>query len=248
MLYFAKVEKEDNSKQTHPEFHKDINISSKLNWLRAAVLGANDGIVSIAGLVVGVASATNSIPIIVTAGIAGIIAGAISMAAGEYVSVSSSKDTELALLEKEKYELKHFPEEELEELAQIYENKGLSGKTAHLVAEELTHKDPYKAHIDAELAINPDNLTNPWHAAFASSIAFIAGALIPIIAVIVPAESFRIPNVFISVIVALIITGTVSAKIGSAPVLRAILRVVTGGVLAMGVTYIIGYIFKIKAS
>src|SRR5476651_1522178 len=126
------------------------NSTHKLNWLRASVLGANDGIVSIAGLVLGVAGATNSATAILTAGIAGIVAGAISMAAGEYVSVSSSRDTEKALLEKEKIELRDYPEQELDELATIYEKKGLSAKTAMVVAKELTAHDPFAAHFDAE--------------------------------------------------------------------------------------------------
>src|SRR5690348_14375647 len=126
--------------QTHPEQHA-ANHQSRLNWLRAGVLGANDGIVSIAGLVVGVATATDSVGIIVTAGLAGIIAGAISMAAGEYVSVSSSRDSEKSLLEKERFELENYPQQELEELASIYERKGLSKQTALLVAQELTKHD-----------------------------------------------------------------------------------------------------------
>lgn len=220
--------------------------TAKLNWLRASVLGANDGIVSIAGLVVGVAGATTSQQIIFTAGLAGIIAGAISMAAGEYVSVSSSRDTEKALLKKEKYELEHYPEEELEELAHIYEHKGLSKKTARIVAEELTAKDPYAAHIDAELNIDPDDLTNPWHAAFASAASFLVGAIIPLLAVIIFFEPIRVPMTFISVIIALAITGTISAKVGNANIIRATTRVILGGALAMIVTYGVGRIFNVS--
>lgn len=223
-----------------------INHIAKLNWLRAGVLGANDGIVSIAGLVLGVAGATTSTGIIFAAGIAGIIAGAISMAAGEYVSVSSSKDTEKALLDKERYELKNFPKEELKELAQIYEKKGLSKKTAIIVAKELTIHDPVAAHFDAELRIDPDNLTNPWHASFASAFAFLLGALIPLFAILLPPQSLRIPVAFISVLIALVITGVVSAKIGQANTLRAVIRIVSGGALAMIVTYSIGKIFGVK--
>lgn len=222
------------------------NHGSKLNWLRAAVLGANDGIVSIAGLVVGVAGATESAQIILTAGMAGIIAGAISMAAGEYVSVSSSRDTEKALLELERKELKENPEKELEELTTLYEQRGLSRQTAKTVAKELTENDAYKAHIDAELGIDPNNLTNPWHAAFASSLAFLAGAVIPMIAVLMPPANIRVPFAFAAVVMALVITGTVSAKIGGASVVRAVARVVTGGVLAMVVTYFIGRFFGVS--
>ncbi len=223
-----------------------LNHTAKLNWLRAGVLGANDGIVSIAGLVLGVAGATSSSTVILAAGIAGIVAGAISMAAGEYVSVSSSKDTEKALLEQEKYELKNFPEEELEELAQIYEKKGLSPKTAAQVAKELTEKDPIAAHFDAELRIDPDNLTNPWHAAIASAFAFFLGALIPLFAITLPPQDLKVPVAFISVIVALAITGIVSAKVGRANVGKAVVRVVLGGALAMIVTYSIGKFFGVQ--
>lgn len=229
----------------HPEAHR-ANHTAKLNWLRAGVLGANDGIVSIAGLVVGVASATNVIAIIFTAGLAGIIAGAISMAAGEYVSVSSSRDTEKALLDKERFELKNYPEAELQELAGIYERKGLSKKTALQVAEELTAHDPIAAHFDAELGIDPENLTNPWHAAFASAVAFLIGALIPLSAILIPPEPYRIPVAFVSVVIALMVTGVISAKIGKANVLQATIRVVIGGVLAMIVTYGIGRLFGVK--
>lgn len=223
-----------------------LNQTAKLNWLRAGVLGANDGIVSIAGLVLGVAGATTSSTVILTAGIAGIVAGAISMAAGEYVSVSSSRDTEKALLDKERYELKNYPEKELEELAGIYEEKGLSRKTAEQVAKELSDKDPIAAHFDAELHIDPDNLTNPWHAATASAIAFLLGAVIPLIAITLPPQELRVPIAFISVIIALAITGAVSAKVGQANAPKAMLRVISGGALAMIVTYSIGKYFKIN--
>jgi VIT1/CCC1 family predicted Fe2+/Mn2+ transporter len=224
------------------EPHNKTHVS-KLNWLRAAVLGANDGIVSIAGLVVGVAGATNSTGAILTAGLAGIVAGAISMAAGEYVSVSSSRDMEKALIRKEHYELKHHPEQELEELVDIYERKGLSRKTAVVVAKELTDHDAFAAHLDAELGIDPDNLTDPWHAAFASATSFFLGAIIPLIAILLPPVDMRIPITFVSVIFALAIAGVVSAKVGDAEVKHATVRVVLGGVFAMAVTYGVGRIF-----
>ncbi len=218
----------------------------KLNWLRAAVLGANDGIVSIAGLVMGVAGATNSSTAILTAGVAGIIAGAISMAAGEYVSVSSSRDTERALLKKERDELRKFPEAELLELISIYERKGLSKKTATTVARELTKKDAFAAHVDAELGIDPDNLTNPWHAAIASAASFLAGALIPLVAIIIPPQEIKVPFAVAAVVVALAATGVLSAKVGGANPMRATLRVLVGGILAMLVTYSIGRLFHIS--
>jgi VIT1/CCC1 family predicted Fe2+/Mn2+ transporter len=220
--------------------------NNKLNKLRAAVLGANDGIVSIAGLVVGVAGATNSVGVIFTAGMAGIIAGAISMAAGEYVSVSSQRDSERALLEKERIELLESPEQELNELTAIYIAKGLSKKTAQLVAQEFTAKDAYAAHVDAELNLDPDNLTNPWHAAYASAASFLLGAAIPLFAIILPSASIRVPVAFVAVIAALFITGTLSAVIGGANVMRAVVRVVVGGAIAMIVTYAIGTFFGVK--
>ncbi len=216
------------------------NHSAKLNWLRAAVLGANDGIVSIAGLVVGVASATASHEIIFTAGMAGIIAGAISMAAGEYVSVSSSRDTEKALLDEERRALQKNPERELEELAKIYEQKGLSKQTAHTVAKELSEKDAFAAHADVEFGIDPENLTNPWHAAIASAAAFTAGAMIPLIAVLTPPSDMKVSVTFIAVLLALVLTGTISAKVSGANPMRATTRVVIGGALAMIVTALVG--------
>jgi VIT1/CCC1 family predicted Fe2+/Mn2+ transporter len=220
-----------------PHFQKS---GKKLNWLRAAVLGANDGIVSVAGIVVGVAGATNNSGAILTAGVAGIVAGALSMAAGEYVSVSSQRDTEKALLAKEKKELIDNPEQEQDELVGLYENKGLSHDTAAMVARELSAKDPFAAHVDIELGIDPNDLANPWHAALASTLAFSAGALIPLVSIIFAPEVIRVPVTFGSVIMALIITGTLSAYAGGAGKRRAIIRVLIGGILAMAVTYGIG--------
>jgi VIT1/CCC1 family predicted Fe2+/Mn2+ transporter len=220
-------------------------ISSSLNWLRAAVLGANDGIVSVASIVLGVAGASNSSGFILTAGVAGLVAGALSMAVGEYVSVSTQRDTEKALLEKERIELSESPNEELEELVGLYAAKGLSSSTARLVALELTKHDAFAAHVDAELNIDPDNLANPWHAAYASALSFFFGALIPLIAIILPPASVRIPITFISVIIALVITGTLSAYAGGANKLTATIRVVVGGILAMVITFGIGKLFGV---
>lgn len=220
-----------------------MNHLSKLNWLRAAVLGANDGIVSTAGLVLGVAGATSDKSVIFTAGLAGIIAGAISMAVGEYVSVSSSKDTEKVLLMKEKKEIEDDPIGELHELANIYEKKGLSKKTALIVAEELSAKDPLKAHFDAELGIDPHNLTNPWHAAFASAASFVVGAFIPFSAILIPPVNFQVYSTAISVMLALILTGMFSAQAGGANKARAMIRVVLGGIFAMLITFLIGKFF-----
>lgn len=234
-----------NYTKIHTELHNRKH-QARLNWLRAGVLGANDGIVSTAGLVIGVAGATQNIAIILTAGIAGIVAGTISMATGEYISVSSSRDAEKALLNKERFELKNYPKEELEELTQIYQKKGLSRKTAEVVAKELTRHDVHAAHFDAELGIDPKQLTNPWHAALASAISFLTGALIPLVVIVLPPANIRIPFAFASVVIALILTGIISAKIGGAGIIKAVVRVVIGGLLAMVVTYIIGRIFNIQ--
>ncbi len=214
--------------------------SALLNWLRAAVLGANDGIVSVAGLVMGVAGATTDRNTIFVAGTAGLVAGALSMAAGEYVSVSTQRDTEQALLAKEARELEEEPEEELAELAGIYQSKGLSEQTARTVAQELTDHDALAAHADAELGIDPDALTSPWQAAAASMIAFILGAALPLLTITLLGESVRIWATVVSVVVALAITGYASARFAEADVRRAMIRNVTGGLLAMLVTYAIG--------
>ena len=211
----------------------------RLNWLRAGVLGANDGIVSTAGLVVGVAGATVAAGPILTAGVAGVVAGAVSMALGEYVSVSSQRDTERALLAKERAELDEEPERELAELAAIYQAMGLTAQTAGQVARELTAHDAFAAHAHTELGIDPGELTNPWHAAGASAASFALGALLPVLAILLPA-SVRIPVTFVVVLLALAVTGTLSARIGGAPRNRAVARVVVGGALAMLVTFGIG--------
>ncbi len=228
----------------HQEMHGAKN-SEKLSWLRAAVLGANDGIVSVASVIVGVAGAENSPRLIVTAGIAAMVAGALSMAAGEYVSVSTQRDTERALLAKERWELENMPEAELKELADIYQKKGLTPDTATLVAKELTQHDAFAAHAEVELGIDPNNLTNPWHAAYASAAAFLVGAAIPVVAVIVLPSGYRVWGTFASVVVALAVTGTLSAYAGGAKKRRAAIRVVVGGFLAMIVTYGIGKIFGV---
>ncbi|WP_067469828.1 VIT1/CCC1 transporter family protein [Nocardia amamiensis] len=224
----------------HPHEPHGVGFATKLNWLRAAVLGANDGIVSTAGLVVGVAAATTDTAALFTAGIAGLSAGAISMAVGEYVSVSTQRDSERALLARERRELREEPDYELAELAGIYRAKGLTAETARKVAEELTAHDAFTAHAEAELGLNPAELTNPWQAAFSSAVSFILGALLPLLAILLPPVSARIPVTFAAVLAALAITGSVSARLGESPPGRAVIRVVLGGALGMGVTYGIG--------
>lgn len=216
------------------------SLNNRLNWLRAGVLGANDGIVSTAGLVIGVAAATTERSAIFTAGFAGLFAGAVSMALGEYVSVSAQRDTERALLKKEKRELQDTPEEELAELVGIYEGKGLSPQTAHQVAVELTEHDAFAAHVEVELGIDPNDLTNPWHAAISSAVSFTIGAAIPLVAILLPPTGTRVPIAFVAVLIALALTGTISATLGGARKTRAVLRVVLGGALAMAVTYGVG--------
>lgn len=228
----------------HTETQNNIT-SNKLNSLRAGVLGANDGIVSVSSVIVGVAGATSEVRAILTAGVAALVAGALSMAVGEYVSVSSQRDSEKALLVKEKFELENMPEQELEELTQIYQNKGMSRSTAELVARELTARDAFAAHVDAELNINPNNLTNPVHAAYASGVSFILGAIIPVLAILIAPTNNKVIATFISVFIALIITGTLSAYIGGAKKVKATIRVVLGGVLAMIITFGIGKLFGV---
>lgn len=211
-----------------------------LNWLRAAVLGANDGIVSTAGLVMGVAGATTDSETILVAGLAGLVAGALSMATGEYISVSTQRDTEHALLAKERRELEEEPEEELAELAGIYLAKGLSEETARQVAIELTDHDALAAHAEAELGLDAYVRTRPWEAALASMLAFTVGALLPVLTITLLPDGWRIWGTVVSVVVALALTGAMSARFTGADVPRAVLRTIAGGLLAMGVTYAVG--------
>ena len=223
----------------HPgEPHRE-GLAQRLNWLRAGVLGANDGIVSVAAVVVGVAGATESVPAILTAGLAALVGGAISMALGEYVSVSSQRDSEHALIAKERRELAEMPEEELAELAGLYEARGLTPATAKQVAIELTEHDALRAHLSAELGIDPDDVVSPWHAALASAVAFTIGGILPLLVILTPA-AVRIPLTFGVVLVALAVTGYVAAWIGGSSRGRAMLRVVIGGALALAATFAIG--------
>ncbi|MFC9594170.1 VIT family protein [Streptomyces sp. NPDC056944] len=220
----------------HDEAHGD-GLGARLNWLRAAVLGANDGVVSTAGLVVGVAGATESRAALLTAGLSGLLAGSMSMAAGEYVSVSTQRDSEKAALAQEKRELRERPEAELAELTGLLAARGLSQEVAREAAEQLTARDALRAHARVELGIDPDSLTNPWHAAGASFLAFTVGALLPLLAIVLPPASARLWVTVLSVLAALTLTGWWSARLGSAPTAPAILRNVAGGALAMAVTY-----------
>ncbi|MGL3807129.1 VIT1/CCC1 transporter family protein [Paeniglutamicibacter sp. R2-26] len=224
----------------HDQEPHDAGVAARLNWLRAGVLGANDGIVSVAAVVVGVAGASTATGPIVAAGAAAAIGGAISMALGEYVSVSSSADSQRALIEKERRELEEMPEAELEELTAIYRSKGLSEHTAAQVAKELTAHDALSAHLEAELHLDEDEVASPWHAAFASAIAFSIGAALPFATAVFLPGPLKIPVTFIAVLLALAVTGALGARLGGAPMLRPTLRVLVGGAAALGVTFAIG--------
>ncbi len=230
---------------THPDEPHHPGLGERLNWLRAGVLGANDGIVSVAGVAVGVAGATTERTAIVIAGVASLVAGALSMAGGEYVSVSTQRDTEQAALRLERYELETMPEEEEKELAGIYEEKGLSPQLAAEVARELTANDPLEAHAEAELGIDPDDLTSPWHAAWASLLAFTVGGLLPLLAITLPGTSVRVWACAAAVGIGLVLTGVISAKLGNAIVRRAVARNVGVGALTMLVTYLVGVLFGV---
>ena len=216
-------------------------MAAKLNWLRAGVLGANDGIMSTSGLVIGVAGAdpSNSAAILV-AGVAALVAGAISMAGGEYTSVSAQKDSEKAALEVERQELIDNPELELRELAWFYEQKGLSADLAADVAAELTAKDALKAHAEAELGIEVGVHSSPTQAALASFVAFAAGGILPLLAITSFSPDTKIVATFVATLFALVITGYVGAKIGGARTFRAVLRNLFVSSLTMGATYLIG--------
>ncbi len=222
-----------------PKEHEG-GLSQRLNWLRAGVLGANDGIVSTAGIVVGVAGATTDRSAIVVAGVAGLVAGAMSMATGEYVSVSTQRDSERALLRKEKRELRDDPEDELAELAGLYVDRGLDDELALEVARQLSAKDALAAHAEVELGIDPDDLTSPWNAALASMVSFTLGALLPLLTISLVGESARVGVTVAAVAVALAITGFSSARLGYAPPGRAVARNVAGGLFAMAATYAVG--------
>jgi VIT1/CCC1 family predicted Fe2+/Mn2+ transporter len=224
------------------EFQRN-SMAAKLNWLRAGVLGANDGIMSTSGLVLGVAASPGiSSAAIVVAGVAAVVAGSISMAGGEYTSVSTQKDSEKAALVVERKELAENPEGELRELAWFYEQKGISPKLAIQVAEELTAKDALKAHAEAELGIDSDHHVSPMQAALSSFVAFALGGALPLLAMSGPWLEYRIQATVASVVVALILTGFVGAKIGGAKSGRGIIRNLVVSLLTMGITYVIGHL------
>jgi vacuolar iron transporter family protein len=242
LLDSAAVTDDSTVLPTHEDEPHAEASDARLNWLRAAVLGANDGIVSVAGIVLGVAGATAERGPILTAGVAGLVAGAVSMALGEYVSVSSQRDSQRSMLAKERRELDEDPQDELAELAAIYEGKGLRAETAAQVARELTDHDAFAAHVEAELGIDPEELSSPWQAAGASALAFTLGGILPLLAILLPPADWRVPVTFVAVLLALGIAGWVSASLGGSSVRKAVLRVVIGGALGLAVTYGIGHL------
>ncbi|KNH17884.1 membrane protein [Arthrobacter sp. ZBG10] len=226
--------------EQHPNEPHEQTFAARLNWLRAGVLGANDGIVSVAATVVGVAGVTNEATPILVAGAAAVVGGAVSMALGEYVSVSSQSDSQRSLIEKERKELRDDPQGELAELAAMYRAKGLSDATAQTVARELTDHDALRAHLEVELRIEEGEVASAWNAALASAVAFTAGAILPLLAILLTPAGVRVPLTFFAVVVALAITGSVSARIGGSSKRRATLRLVVGGAVAMAFTYCVG--------
>ncbi|MBC2681749.1 VIT1/CCC1 transporter family protein [Corynebacterium anserum] len=230
------------SYETHNE-QQQTGLASKLNWLRAGVLGANDGIVSTAGVVVGVAAAGSSSSAIFTAGVAAVAAGAVSMALGEYVSVSAQRDTE-DILVKEHREA-HSRDRSLEEkdiITSLLE-LGMSEETAHRASQEMTSDQRLAGHLRLELGLDEEDLTSPWSAAAASAVAFVSGALLPLFAAILVPASMKIAVIITATLLALAITGTISAHLSEAHRSRSVARLVIGGALALTVTFIIGWLF-----
>jgi len=223
--------------------HKEMHRTHRIGWLRAAVLGANDGIVSTASLIIGVAASNASRSEVLIAGMAGLVAGAMSMAAGEYVSVSSQADTEAADLGRERRELRDEPERELEELSAVYRDRGLDADLARRVAEGLTAQDALGAHARTELGISDMTAARPVQAAFTSAGTFAAGAALPLLAAVLATGGVQIAIVAITALVFLAALGAVGARAGGAPVRAAAIRVTFWGALAMGVTALIGLLF-----
>lgn len=224
----------------------DNHYIHRSNWLRAAVLGANDGIISISSLAIGVAAASSTREPIILATVAGLVAGALSMAAGEYVSVSSQTDTEKADIEREIQELKEMPEEELQILAQIYEKRGLKKETALQVAIELTENDALGAHIRDELGINEISQANPIQAALASGAAFTVGGVLPLLVILFAPIVQMEYWLYGFTILFLIILGTMAAKTGGSNITKAILRITIWGTIAMVLSALVGYVFGVN--
>lgn len=224
----------------------DAHYIHRSNWLRAAVLGANDGIISISSLAIGVTAASTTRDPILLATLAGLVAGALSMAAGEYVSVSSQTDTETADIERERKELEEMPDEELEILSQIFEKRGLRKETAKQVAIELTEKDALGAHVREELGINEISKANPIQAALASGASFMVGGILPFLVVLLAPVKGLEYWLYGFTIIFLIALGSVSAKTGGSSIGKAVLRIVIWGTIAMGLSALVGYLFGVN--
>lgn len=235
-----------NKKIVTIDNHLDYHYIHRSNWLRAAVLGANDGIISISSLAIGVAAASGLKEPIVLATVAGLVAGALSMAAGEYVSVSSQTDTEKADIARERQELDEMPQEELEVLIQIYEKRGLKRETASQVALELTEKDALAAHVRDELGINELSQAKPIQAAFASGASFTVGGILPLAIVLLAPVRGMEYWLYGFTLIFLVILGIASAKAGGSNIQKAILRIAVWGTLAMGISGLVGYIFGVR--
>lgn len=230
----------------HLEDYLKKHYIHRSNWLRAAVLGANDGILSTASLAIGVAAASSTREPIILATFAGLVAGALSMAAGEYVSVSSQTDIEKADIERERKELENTPELELKILTKIYEDRGLKKETAKQVAKELTDFDALGAHTRDELGINEVSKANPIQAALASGASFVFGGILPLAVVyIFPLKTIEL-YIYISSILFLIILGAFAAKTGGAKIMNSIVRITFWGTITMGITALLGYIFGVN--
>jgi len=235
-------------KETNSDNYLDNHYIHRSNWLRAAVLGANDGILSTASLAIGVAAASDFREPIVLATLAGLVAGSLSMAAGEYVSVSSQTDVEKADIEREKQELEEMPELELQLLANIYEKRGLKKETAMQVAIELTEKDALAAHVRDELGINEMNQANPVQAALASGFAFTIGGLLPfLVTLFLPLESMEY-SIYSFAILFLVVLGAIAARAGGSKIGIAVLRITFWGTVAMGLTALVGYLFNVNVA
>lgn len=225
---------------------EDKNFAERLNILRAGVLGANDGIISIAGVVIGVASATSNIWFILISALSAIFAGAFSMAGGEYVSVSTQKDTEEAAVAKEQALLDRSPESARESLYQTFLSQGDCETEAEVKVNQAFSKNPIKVLVEEKYGVDMEEITNPWHAAISSFLSFSVGSLPPTLAILLFPDPYRIPITAVVVALTLILTGYVSAKLGKAPVKQAMLRNLAVGLLTMLVTYVVGQVFHVN--
>jgi vacuolar iron transporter family protein len=246
-LTFDEYLRKMDQKETIEEYLHNHYIH-RSNWLRAAVLGANDGILSTASLAIGVAAASSTREPIILAALAGLVAGALSMTAGEYVSVSSQTDIELADIEREKEELRDMPEIELQRLAEIYEKRGLSKETALIVAQELTEHDALGAHVRDELGINEVSQANPIEAALASGGAFSFDGILPLLVALFSPIAHMEISLYVFAILSLGVLGVMAAKTGGSSIFKAVLRITFWGTVAMGLTALVGYFFGVNVA